>query len=98
MGDNMCEYESFYLSCISNDISCILSYEKMISDKYLGKVVCHALKDLIKKRELFKEKSFDELEAFELKYLCFIESGYVMSDITYKLDFKNLKWSQHDKF
>ena len=56
----------------------------MISGNYLGEIVRLALKDLISKGALFGGKSsakFNEFEAFKLKYLCFIESGYVMSDM-----------------
>ena len=64
----------------------------MISGKYLGEIVRLVLKDLIDKGLLFRRKSsqkLDEAWTFELKYVSFIESGYVTTDMVawlYALD------------
>ena len=64
-----------------NIFHCIISYEKMISGKYLGEIVRLALKDLICSGALCGGKSstkLDTFEAFGTKYLSAIEGGYVM--------------------
>lgn len=56
----------------------LFRYEKMISGKYLGEIVRHALKKLISQGVLFGGKSapcFDNFQQFESKYLSDIEKG-----------------------
>jgi len=57
-----------------------LSYEKMISGKYLGEIARLALQKLVKCGNLFGGKSstkFDTFEAFESKYVSIIEGRFV---------------------
>ena len=57
-----------------------LSYEKMISGKYLGEIARLALQKLVKGGQLFGGKSstkFDTFEAFESKYVSIIEGRFV---------------------
>ena len=52
----------------------------MISGKYLGEIVRHALKKLIGQGVLFGGKSapcFDNFEQFLTKYVSDIEEGYI---------------------
>jgi hexokinase len=59
----------------------LFSFEKMISDKYQGRIVCLVLKDLIRERALFGGKSspkFDKFEAFSTGRLSTMEGWYVM--------------------
>lgn len=54
------------------------SYEKMISGKYLGEIVRHALLKLVKAKVLFGGKSseiLDKFEGFESYFLSVIEEG-----------------------
>jgi hypothetical protein len=55
----------------------------MISDKYQGVIVYRVLKDLIRKRELFRGMSspkFDKFEAFSTGRLSIMEGWYVVSN------------------
>ena len=50
----------------------------MISGKYLGEIVRHALRKLIHQGVLFGGKSapcFDQFEKFESKYVSMVEEG-----------------------
>ena len=61
----------------------VLSFEKMISDKYQGVIVCLILKDLINKGELFGGQSsprFDNFETFNTQRLSTMEGWYVLSN------------------
>ena len=76
-----------YLSTI---FGYVLSFEKMISDKYQGVIVCLVLKDLICEGELFGGQSspkFDKLnfEIFNTKRLSDMEGWYVLSNFKTKL-------------
>ena len=65
---------------------CILSFEKMISNKYQGRIVCLVLKDLISKQELFGGKSsprFDDFKEFSTERLSTMEGWYVLSNNIY---------------
>ena len=65
------------------NFGCILRFEKMISDKYQGRIVCLILKDLIIRGELFGGKSsprFDGVESFSTGRLSTMEGWYVLSN------------------
>ena len=63
-----------------------LSFEKMISAKYLGELVRLALQKLVKSGQLFGGKSsamFARIGAFESSYIYIIEGRFVMMTGTY---------------
>ena len=61
----------------------VLSFDKLIADKYQGRIVYLILEDLISKGELFGGQSsprFDDFESFNTQRLSTMEGWYVLSN------------------
>ena len=88
-----CQYALCHTVIIVS-ISLCLRFEKMISDKYQGVIVCLVLKDLIDKKELFGGESspiFDKCENVSTHKLSTMEGWYVVSNIIYSIGSSRFK-------